>query len=116
MSIANAMSGMAEGKMPMRGAREPIEREKPEGEGENSDIHEHLKAMSEKHGGSHMHIHSDGMTHTTHHIHEGGEVKGPHEHHSAEALKEHVGKFAEGEDGEPGGGDGQDENNDSIFG
>lgn len=113
MSIASAMSGMAGGKMPMRAEREPMDRERPEG-GDQDGAPEMLRAMQEKQGGSHMHIHSDGMSHTTHHIHEGGEVKGPHEHHSAEALKEHVGKFAEGEDGEHGGQDGSSED-DSIF-
>ena len=108
MSIASQMSGMAGGKMPHE-SREPAEHE----DGEHSDVHGMLKQMQEKDGGSHMHIHSDGMTHTTHHIHEGGEVQGPHEHHDTEALKKHVGKFAEGEDGEK---DGQEEHgSDSIF-
>lgn len=99
MSIASMMSGMASGKMPQgHEGREPMD-----------GIPEHLKEMQEKHGGSHMHIHSDGMSHTTHHIHEGGEVQGPHEHPDEEALKEHVGKFAAGEDG------GDKEDGDSIF-
>ena len=114
MSIANVMSGMAEGKMPReRSEHEPMEHENPEGK--HSDVHGMLRDLQEKHGGSHMHIHSDGMTHTTHHIHEGGEVQGPHEHNSEEALKEHVGKFAAGEDGEGQGQDGESDN-DSIFG
>lgn len=109
MSIASAMSGISAGRIPHQSEeREPAEHD---GGGEHSDVHEHLKAMQAKDGGSHMHIHSDGMSHTTHHVHEGGEVQGPHEHPDEESLKAHVGKFAAGEDV----GQGEHED-DSIFG
>jgi hypothetical protein len=60
-------------------------------------VPKHLQDLHAEMGGTHMHVHHDGMTHTTHHIGEDGKVEGPHEHASTEALKEHVGKVM-GED------------------
>jgi hypothetical protein len=40
--------------------------------------------------GTHMHIHDDGFTHTSHHVKEDGKVEGPHEHSSPEEAGEHV--------------------------
>ena len=79
----------------------------PEGErAEHPHIGHALMHMAAHHepGAKHMHVMSDGMDHTTHHVEEGGEVQGPHDHENIEAVKEHLGKFFdeeehEGEDG-----------------
>lgn len=67
--------------------------ENSEGTHQDTGVHEHLAAMHAQSGGKHMHVHSDGMTHTTHHVGEDGEVQGPHNHENIEALKDHLGKF-----------------------
>src|SRR5690242_20302111 len=53
--------------------------------------HAMLSKLHASSGGKHMHIHSHGMGHTTHHIDENGNVCGPDEHGSDDELKEHVG-------------------------
>ena len=58
-----------------------------------SPVHDHLSAMHVEMGGKHMHVHSDGMKHTTHHVGEDGEVQGPHDHENIEALKQHMDQF-----------------------
>ena len=65
-----------------------------------SPVHEHLQALHAEMGGKHMHIHSDGMDHTSHQIGEDGVVEGPHDHENIEALKEHMGKFFDEEEQE----------------
>lgn len=55
--------------------------------------------------GKHVHVHHDGMSMTSHGIHETGEHDGPHDHENIEELKSHLGKFFneeehEGEDGD----------------
>lgn len=88
----NTQRAMASDKM----ANEP---EKPKSAGaaleepEHSSVHEHLSALHAEHGGKHMHVHHDGMSITSHHVGEDGEVQGPHNHENIEALKEHLGKF-----------------------
>lgn len=76
-----------------------------------------LMHMAKHHepGAKHMHVMSDGLEHTTHHVEGGGEVQGPHDHENIEAVKEHLGKFfdeeeheSEGGKGGFGGGDGKD--------
>lgn len=62
----------------------------PASDGGNSP-HEMLAKLQASHGGKHMHIHSHGMGHTTHHIGEDGQLGGPDEHGSDDELKEHVG-------------------------
>lgn len=71
------------------------------GDGDGADgPHEMLKQMHAKHGGKHMHIHHDGVTHTTHHTNEAGEVEGPHEHGTTDDLKNHISQVFDGEDGD----------------
>jgi hypothetical protein len=73
-------------------------------EGQDGERTEHpsfghaMMHMASKHGGggTHMHIHHDGIDHTTHHHSEGGEVEGPHSHGSTEEIKEHVGMVFDG--------------------
>lgn len=57
---------------------------------DNGDVPSHLMEMHKAMGGKHMHIHSHGMGHTTHHVTEDGEAHGPDEHQDDEALAEHV--------------------------
>jgi hypothetical protein len=59
----------------------------------------HMAAHHEP-GAKHMHVMSDGMDHTTHHVENGGEVQGPHDHENIEAVKEHLGKFFDEEEHE----------------
>ena len=54
------------------------------------DVPSHLKKMHAKMGGKHMHIHSHGMGHTTHHVGEDGQAGGPDEHQDDESLAAHV--------------------------
>jgi len=113
-----------------KAAKEPPTEGAPEhnmndGEGAHTSLHEHgdgtyhteghdgervehphighaLMHMAAKHGGggTHMHAHHDGVSHVTHHVRDGGEVEGPHEHPDAEAMKEHMGSvFEDGGDG-----------------
>lgn len=102
---------------------------KPEGGGEMTSLHSHgdgtfhtehsdgsreehphlghaLMHMAAKHEpeSKQMHVKHDGMSMTSHGVHEGGEHDGPHDHENIEALKDHMGKFFdeeenEGEDG-----------------
>jgi len=69
---------------------------------EESPIKEHLKAMHSATGNAHTHVehHGDG-THTSHHVDESGDVSGPDEHESIEALKEHLAQL-EGEESDEG--------------
>lgn len=62
-----------------------------EGSEHHEEIHQHLRNMHEATGHAHTHVehHGDG-THTSHHIDEAGQVSGPHEHDSMEALKDHM--------------------------
>lgn len=82
------------------GALEPEEHE--QGGDTHAAIHEHLRSMHEATGHAHTHVehHGDG-THTSHHVDESGNVSGPHEHESTEALNEHIAQTAG--DGEEGG-------------
>lgn len=77
------------------------------GDGHHEEIHEHLRNMHEATGHAHSHIehHEDG-SHTSHHIDEGGEMHGPHDHANLEALKDHMDNFLdeEGKEGEHEGG------------
>lgn len=60
---------------------------------ENADSEEikgHLENLHAKTGGKHMHIHSHGKGHTTHHVGDDGMAEGPNEHGDDEALAEHV--------------------------
>jgi hypothetical protein len=61
-----------------------------------------LMHMASQHGadGKHMHAHSDGFSHTTHHVEKGGQPEGPHDHENIEALKQHVGQFLGEEENE----------------
>lgn len=66
--------------------------------------HMHMLAHMGHHltGGDKHHIaHHDGMSVTTHGIHESGEHDGPHEHNSAEEAKEAMGNFLDEEAKEP---------------
>ena len=104
MNISDRMSGMASGAMarPMGHEAPPMQ------QGEGGGVHEHLAAMHAKMGGTHVHIHHDGLTHTTHHVGEDGKVQGPHEHPDKEAMMEHVGKvLGGGEEPENWGGRGE---------
>jgi hypothetical protein len=83
----------------MGGAPQPTDGEPNEAP---SPVHEHLQALHAAMGGKHMHIHSDGMDHTSHQIGEDGQVEGPHDHANIEALKEHMGKFFDEEEQEGG--------------
>jgi hypothetical protein len=50
--------------------------------------------------GIHHHVHSDGMSITDHHVRDGAEVEGPHEHGSPEEAGEHLASVLSGGDGE----------------
>jgi hypothetical protein len=79
----------------------PNLRDEGEGSAEGSSpVHEHLTALHAAMGGKHMHVHSDGMFHTSHQVGEDGKVEGPHDHENIEALKEHMGKFFDEEEQE----------------
>jgi hypothetical protein len=90
---------------------------------EHSHIGHALMHMASKHGGEgmHMHLHSDGMSHTSHHAEKGGKPEGPHEHESMEAMQEHVGNtMGDGMEGEGGkdqfDGDGESEESQALHG
>lgn len=91
-SISDRMSGMASGKM--AGSEEP----EMDGEEKGGDVKEHLMKMHAKMGGTHSHLHSDGMSHASHHVSEDGQHSGPHEHESADAMAEHTKKMHGGEE------------------
>ena len=80
-------------------------------------VPEHLKAMHAEMGGKHMHVHHDGIMHTSHQIGEDGEVEGPHDHENIEELKSHLGKFFDEEEGEGKEGEGgeEPEENQSLY-
>lgn len=128
-SIAEQMAGMAsEAPRGEHEATRPDRNGETGGGGEHSELHDHgdgtfhtvaggeetqhphighaLMHLAAHHDGEakHMHVHSDGMSHTTHHV-AGGKVEGPHEHEDTEALKEHLGRFLD-EEGSERGGDG----------
>lgn len=85
MNITDHMAGMASHGMP----KTPKAPQMHGGEGEQGDspkdaIHAHLKAMQEKHGGSHTHIHhKDDGSHESYHASETGEASGPNDHDGA---------------------------------
>lgn len=83
------------------GLTSAIERPEKQPEGEHGGVHEHLKALHEEMGGKHMHVHQHEGGMTSHQVGEDGEVEGPHEHESTEALKEHMAKFFDEEAHEP---------------
>lgn len=61
---------------------------------EHPSIGHALMHIAAKHAdGKHMHIHHDGVSHTSHHVDESGQVAGPHEHDSADAVAEHARSF-----------------------
>ena len=60
---------------------------------ESGGVPEHLKALHGAMGGKHMHVHSDGFSHTSHQVGEDGEVQGPHDHENLDALKDHMSQF-----------------------
>ena len=95
--------------------REPEEKPMAESGGAHTTLHDHgdgtyhteghdgervehphighaLMHLAAKHGpeGKHMHVHSHEVGHTTHHVHEDGEIQGPHEHPDIESLKDHL--------------------------
>jgi hypothetical protein len=108
--MSTAGYGMKWGKGYRTGAKEPdvadsaageVHEEEPnEEEGDpTAMIHEHLTKMHEMTGKAHSHVehHGDG-THTSHHVDEQGQVSGPHEHESMEALHQHMAQLhGEGE-------------------
>ena len=139
MRIAEAMSGMAQERGAERGREREPAGEHEGGGGEHSELHPHgdgsyhsitpggertehphighaLVHLGKHHEqGKHMHVHSDGMEHTTHHAEDGGEVQGPHSHENIEALKEHLGQFFNEESHEGSGGGGNGRKHESIF-
>lgn len=85
------------------GKREPEAKGKPEAmpheEGSHvDDIHEHLRSMHEKTGHAHSHVehHGDG-SHTSHHIHEDGNIEGPHEHPDTQSMSAKMEEMGEPE-------------------
>jgi len=60
-------------------------------------VKQHLAEMSKAIGGGHMHVHEHEDGWTSHHVHDGGEPVGPHEHETMPALKKHVGGCMDGE-------------------
>jgi hypothetical protein len=87
---ANAMPKTESKPKPEKGmGKSPESPNEPDGD-VHSDVRNHLEDMAMRHGGIHMHIHGDGVEHTTHHVGEDGEVQGPHIHPDIEALKQHV--------------------------
>lgn len=73
-----------------------------DGEHHPSHLHMLAKLGHKVTGGDKHHIvHSDGIGHTSHGIHESGEHDGPHEHNSAEEAKEAMGHFLDEEAQEP---------------
>jgi hypothetical protein len=69
---------------------------------EHPDIGHALMHMAGKHSdGEHMHAHKgeDGSL-TSHQVGEDKQVQGPHNHENIEALKDHMGKFLNEEEGE----------------
>lgn len=72
------------------GAAATESKEPPAAHGGNSP-HEMLSKLHAESGGKHMHIHSHGLGHTTHHIGEDGQACGPDEHGSDEELSQHIG-------------------------
>lgn len=76
------------------------------GEGEPEHHASHLEAgahlLHHMSGGDKHHIvHHDGMSATSHMIHENGEHEGPTEHNSADEAKQSLDKFFNEEAGEP---------------
>ena len=102
-SISDRMSGMASGKMADHGEPDADDREQ---QGEGGDVKEHLMKMHAKMGGTHSHMHSDGISHTSHHVSEEGKHHGPVEHESADQMAEYSKKHHTGGGEENGEGDG----------
>jgi hypothetical protein len=76
-----------------------------EHDGETSEHPDHLHMMAHLGhnltGEKHHVAHHDGMSITTHGVHESGEHEGPQQHNSAEEAKESFGKFMDEEAKEP---------------
>lgn len=93
--IAEAMSKMSGGKR--GGISEAMERpemkREPEEEGEEGGVAEHLKAMHSEMGGKHIHAHAHEGGLTSHQIGDDGNMEGPQDHESIEALKQHMDAF-----------------------
>jgi hypothetical protein len=72
---------------------------------EHPHLHHALAHMAAHHGPGEKHhlAHHDGMSMTTHHVGEDGQVQGPHDHDNAEAMKDNLGKFFNEEESEGGG-------------
>lgn len=97
-AMASDRMGASPAAKPLPGAKAMPEQHAEEKGG----VPEHLQAMHQQMGGKHMHVHSDGFSHTTHHVGEDGQVQGPHEHPDMEALKDHMSNFfEEGQEGSP---------------
>ena len=70
--------------------------EKEPGRVEHPSIGHLLMHIASKHAPDdhfHVHAHEDGFT--THHVHEGGKVSGPHEHESLTGVKRQLSEFNE---------------------
>jgi len=102
--------GMKFGKGYLNGGQSkeaPQGEHEPEGEQEggdaNEEIAQHLQSMHEKTGKAHSHVehHGDG-THTSHHVHEDGQMEGPHEHPDTESMMAKMGEMGGGEEQQPG--------------
>lgn len=101
--MSTAGYGMKFGKGYLGGA--PKEQEAPhqgpqeEGQGEphHAEIHQHLQSMHEQTGKAHSHVehHGDGR-HTSHHVHEDGNIEGPHEHPDTESMQAKMQEMGEG--------------------
>ena len=93
--MATAGYGMKFGKGYLGGGGEKPQSHEMEPQGEQGGGDEAIKQhLAERHaetGHAHSHIehHGDGR-HTSHHISDGGEHSGPHEHASAEELVNHL--------------------------
>ena len=103
--MATAGYGMKFSKGYLGGSKEakmPHESE-PENAGGDEAIKSHLAERHAETGHAHSHVehHGDGR-HTSHHISEGGEHSGPHDHENLEALKSHMNQFLD-EEGNEGG-------------
>jgi|SRR6185437_7442591 len=105
MAFNEAMKMM--GKRGAKPAESKQESHSDESEGELGSESEHighkLMTMAHEHEpeGTHMHIHHDGFTATTHHVGPDGEVQGPHEHASDEDLHHHISSVIGGEEQAP---------------
>ncbi len=109
--MATAGYGMKYGKGYLGGGggaseHEPETPQETEGGGDEA-IKQHLEERHAETGHAHSHVehHGDGR-HTSHHISEGGEHSGPHEHDSLDSVKQHMASMS-GEEQEGGEDDGE---------